>query len=42
LVLAKEDYSGKVTDHASAVVDGKKVKADVWYTVKNGQLIECE
>ena len=42
LVLAKEDYSGKVIDHASAVVDGEKVKADVWYTIENGQLIECE
>ncbi len=42
LVLAKEDYSGKVIDHASAVVDGEKVNADVWYTVKNGQLKECE
>ena len=42
LVLAKEGYGGKVIDHASAVVDGEKVKADVWYTVENGQLIECE
>ena len=42
LVLAKEDYSGKVIDYVSAVVDGEKVKVDVWYTVENGQLIECE
>ena len=42
LVLAKENCDGKVTDYTSAVVDGKKVKADVWYTIENGQLKECE
>ena len=26
----------------SAIVDGKKIKADTWYTVKNGEFVEVE
>ena len=25
---------------ASAIVDGDKIKADTWYTVKNGEFVE--
>jgi hypothetical protein len=23
-------------------VDGDKIKADTWYTMKNGEFVECE
>ena len=26
----------------SAIVDGKKIKADTWYTVKNGKFVEVK
>ena len=27
---------------AAAIVDGKRIKADTWYTVKNGEFVEVE
>ena len=42
LVIAEEnknDYS--VKEFATAIVDGKDIKADTWYKLENGKLIEA-
>ena len=26
----------------AAIVDGKKIKADTWYTLKDGEFVECD
>ena len=26
----------------AAIVDGEKIKADTWYTLKNGEFVECD
>ena len=42
LVIAEEnenDYS--VKEFATAIVDGKDIKADTWYKLENGKLVEC-
>ena len=36
-----DDY-GKNIRVAAAIVDGKKIKADTWYTVKNGKFVEVD
>ena len=42
LVIAeeKEDYS--IKEFATAIVDGKDIKADTWYKLKNGKLVEVD
>ena len=43
LVIAEEnesDYS--VKEFATAIVDGKDIKADTWYKLENGKLVEAE
>ena len=43
LVIAEEnddDYS--VKDFATAIVDGKDIKADTWYKLENGKLVEVD
>ena len=43
LVIAEEnknDYS--VKEFATAIVDGKDIKADTWYKLKNGKLVEAD
>ena len=35
------DY-GKNIRVAAAIVDGKEIKADTWYTVKNGKFVEVD
>lgn len=32
----------EVTDWAAEIVDGDKIKADTWYHLENGKLVECE
>ena len=34
------DYNGNNIGLAAAIVDGVTIKADTWYTVKNGQFVE--
>ena len=43
LVIA-EEYSDsyKIKDWSAVVVDGVNVKADTWYELKNGELMECK
>ena len=43
LVIAEEntsDYS--IKEWKAVVVDGKKIKADTWYMLKDGDLVEVE
>ena len=45
IALAKREWSGdryKVVDFAAGIVDGEKIKADTWYTVEDGKLVEVE
>ena len=32
----------EVTDWACSIVDGVNIKADTWYKLKDGKLIECD
>lgn len=42
LVVAERDEEGHILSIASAKVDGDKIKPDVWYTAKDGQLVEAQ
>ena len=42
LVAEEYDDSYTIKEWKSVVVDGELVKADTWYRLENGQLIECE
>jgi hypothetical protein len=42
LVIALEnDEDFKIKDFAVGIVDGEKIKADTWYKLENGQLVEA-
>jgi hypothetical protein len=36
------DDGGNNIGIAAAIVDGKEIKADTWYTVKNGKFVEVK
>ena len=43
LVIAIEnDDNFKIKEWKAFVVDGEKIKADTWYTVKDGELVEAK
>ena len=42
IVLSDIDDSGHIVDVKSYLVDGEKVKADIWYRYKDGNLIEVK
>ena len=43
LVIALEPSdSTDIIEWKAAIVDGKKIKADTWYCLKNGELVEVE
>ena len=43
LVIAEEnDYDNDIKEWKVFVVDGEKVKADTWYCLKDGELVEAE
>jgi hypothetical protein len=43
LVIAEEcSDSYEIKDWMAVVVDGIKVKADTWYELKDGELVECK
>ena len=42
LVIAEEDENDyTVKEFATAIVDGKDIKADIWYKLENGKLVEA-
>lgn len=42
LVLAVKNEAGEITDFAAGIVDGKEIKADTWYEVKDGKFVEVK
>ena len=43
MVIAEEEQNScKISDWKAVVVDGVNIKADTWYTLKDGELIEAE
>ena len=42
LAICEIDDDGNNKSGVAVIVDGKKVKADTWYTLKDGKLVECE
>ena len=43
LVIAEEEQNScKISDWKAVVVDGVNIKADTWYMLKDGELIEAE
>ena len=42
LVAAERDEKLKLIAWASGVVDGKKIKPNVWYEAKRGKLVKCD
>ena len=43
LVIAEEkDDNYEIKEWKAAVVDGEAIKADTWYTLKNGELVEVK
>ena len=42
IVIAELDEHGRAIGVSAAIVDGKKIKADTWYTVKDGELVEVK
>lgn len=43
LVIAEEDENDyTVKEFATAIVDGKDIKADTWYKLENGKLVEVD
>lgn len=42
IVIAELDEDGRAIGVSAAIVDGKKIKADTWYTVKDGELVEVK
>ena len=41
LVVARTNMYGDVVEWKAAVVDGKKIKADTWYKLENGEFVEA-
>ena len=41
ITIAEYDNNGKILCVKSAKVDGKKIKADTWYQLKNKKFTEC-
>ena len=37
-----DGFTYPIVSVAAAIVDGEKIKADTWYTVKNGEFVEVE
>ena len=43
LLIAAEEYSDtfEIKNWKATIVDGKKIKADTWYRLENGEFVEC-
>ena len=40
IVIALRDDNCRIIDYCAGIVDGEKLKADTWYTVKDGKFVE--
>ena len=41
IVVSERDDDGNIVDAKIAKVDGDTIKADTWYTLKNGEMVEA-
>jgi len=41
-ICIENEHDYEIKEWKSVYVDGKKVKADTWYTLRDGELIECQ
>lgn len=41
VVVSERDDDGNIIDAKIAKVDGDTIKADTWYTLKNGEMVEA-
>jgi hypothetical protein len=41
-IVVENDCDYEIKEWKSFVVDGESVKADTWYTLRNGELVEVE
>ena len=42
LALCEVDDDGHNKNAKAVLVDGKTIKSDVWYTLKNGEFVEVK
>lgn len=45
VLVERGDWNGEtypLINIKAAIVDGEKIKADTWYTLKNGKFVECD
>ena len=45
VIVERGDWNGEtypLINIKAAIVDGEKIKADTWYTLKNGEFVECD
>ena len=45
VIAERGDWNGTtypLINIKAAIVDGEKIKADTWYTLKNGEFVECD
>ena len=42
VVIAMEDDDGNIAEWKAGVIDGETLKADTWYTLKDGEFVEVE
>lgn len=42
IAIAELDEDGYAIGVSAAIVDGEKIKADTWYTIKDGELVEVK
>jgi len=41
-ICIESEHDYEIKEWKSVYVDGEKVKADTWYTLRDGELIECQ
>ena len=45
VIAERDEWNGEtypLINIKAAIVDGEKIKADTWYTLKNGEFVECD
>ena len=45
VIAERGDWNGKtypLINIKAAIVDGEKIKANTWYTLRNGEFVECD
>ena len=41
-IAVEQDYNTDIKEWKTLVVDGETIKADTWYTLKDGEFVEVE